>query len=121
MKTAADDKTYCQSLPISVGGLCQDITLLQVCPSRNPLSANLIFVSFSQSQDYHVLDIKDHFYYPGPYHMSIKGSISRILKSQFGFVTIQAELFSVPKLTIRIHIPDEYGYFKCTKIMFFFI
>ena len=45
------------------------------------------------------------------------GSISRILKGQFGFVTIQAELFSVPKLTIRIHIPDKYGYFNCTKIM----
>ena len=47
VRRAADDKTYCQPLPISVGRLCQDITLLQVCPSRNPLPANLIFASFS--------------------------------------------------------------------------
>ena len=46
-----------------------------------------------------------------------KGSISWTLKGQFGFVTIQAESISVPKLTIRNHIPDEYGYFNCTKIM----
>ena len=64
VKTAADDKTYCQPLPISVGRLCQDITLFQVCPSRNSLPANLIFASFSRSQDCHL-------YYPGPYHMSV--------------------------------------------------